>query len=165
MPIHSLPVHSSSLSTITFPLHSPALSAIGAIPHSPQLSISLTLPIQSLSPSSISCRCRNPGASIEPLPYPPQLITSTLLCCWLLFCSAFVLWEMDDYQRRISHYQNLQFFFFIFSLIFNSVTSSLCSLWNNFVLLGIFRFVFLGYSGLIIQRLWYLDCFNSWASN
>ena len=28
----------------------------------------------------------------------------------LLFCAAFVLWEIDDYQRGISHYQNLQFF-------------------------------------------------------
>ena len=53
--IHSLPVHSPLPRSLPSP--SLALCCAISLPHSPPLSISLTLPIQSPSPSSISHHC------------------------------------------------------------------------------------------------------------
>ena len=99
------PVHSPSLSAITLLLHSPSLSAI-TLPHSPPPSISLPHPFRSITVA---------GNLVSAVPFSNPHHTRR---CWLqvrcsavlLFCAAFVLWEMDDYQRGISHYQNLQFF-------------------------------------------------------
>ncbi|XP_075652614.1 uncharacterized protein LOC142622933 isoform X2 [Castanea sativa] len=67
---------SLSPSTLSLALchHSPSTLSLALCNHSLPLSISLTLPVQSPSSSSISRRCRNPGASAEPSPYPPPLI-------------------------------------------------------------------------------------------
>ena len=111
MPVHSLPVHSPSLSTITLPLHSPATLSLALYDHTSSLSPTLH---QSPSPFSISHHCQYPGA----LSYPfrtftvPTAIDYRYVALPLLFCAAFVLWEMDVYQRGILHYQNLQFFSF-----------------------------------------------------
>ena len=109
MPVHSLPVHSPSLSTITplytFLLNSPSLSAI-TLPHSPPPSISLHHPFRSVAVVGTL-------VSIVPFSNPHHTYRHWLqvrCSAVLLFCAAFVLWEMDDYQRGISYYQNLQFF-------------------------------------------------------
>ena len=110
MPVHSSPVHSPSLSAITLPLHSPSLSAITLPQSPPPFSISLPYPFRSDTVA---------GTLISAIPFSNfhrtchrwlQVHCSVVL----LFCAAFVLWEMDDYQRGISHYQNLQFFSIFF---------------------------------------------------
>ena len=109
----TMPVQSPSLFAITLPLHSPATLSLTLCDHASSVSPTLH---QSPSPFSISRRCRYPGAL--PVPFSNSHRTH---CHWLqvrcstvlLFCAAFVLWEMDVYQRGISHYQNLQFFSFV----------------------------------------------------
>ena len=94
-----------SLSLYTFPLHSPSLSTI-TLPHSPPPSISLPHPFWSVTVV---------GTLVSAIPFSNPHRThrrwlQVRCSAVLLFCAAFVLWEMDDYQREISHYQNLQFF-------------------------------------------------------
>ena len=105
-PVHSLPIRSPLLSAITLPLHSPLLSAITLPQSLPPFSISLPYTFRSdavadtlvfVVPFSKPHRTRRRWLQVR---------CSTVL----LFCATFVLWEMDDYQRGISHYQNLQFF-------------------------------------------------------
>ena len=104
----TLPRSLPSLSFYTFPLHSPSLSAI-MLPHSPTPSISLPHPFRSVAVA---------GTMVFAVPFsnPHRTCRRWLqVCCFavLLFCAAFILWEMDDYQRGFSHYQNLQFFPFV----------------------------------------------------
>ena len=106
MPIHSSPVHSPSLFAITLPLHSPSLSAI-MLPQSPPPfpSVSLTLFDQTLL------------SVLWSLSYPFRTLTVPATVDYryvALPFYCFVLHLMDDYQRGISHYQNLQFFFHFF---------------------------------------------------
>ena len=104
--LFTLPRSLPSLSLYTFPLHSPSLSMI-TLPHSPLPSISLHHPFRSVAVT---------GTLVSVIFFSNPHRTRH---CWLqvrcsavlLLCVAFVLWEMDDYQRVISHYQNLQIFF------------------------------------------------------
>ena len=103
--LFTLPRSLPSLSLYTFPLHSPLLSVI-TLPHSPLPSISLPHPFQSIAVV---------GTLVSAVPFsnPHRNCYRWLQVRYsavLLFYAAFVLWEMDDYQRGISHYQNLQFF-------------------------------------------------------
>ena len=106
-PVHSSPVHSPSLSTITLPLHSPSVSPPSrflSLPH-PFPSVSLTLFDQT------------PLLVLWSLPYPFRTLTVPAAVDYryvALPFYCFVLHLMDDYQRGISHYQNLQFFFHFF---------------------------------------------------
>ena len=106
--LFTLPCFLPSLSLYTFLLHSPSLSAF-TLSHSPPPSISLPHPFRSVAvavtlvsavPFSNSHRTRRRWLQVR-------------YSAVLLFCAAFVFWEMDDYQRGISHDQNLQFFPFV----------------------------------------------------
>ena len=106
MPVHPSPVHSPLLSAITLPLHTPSLSAITLPQSPPPFSISLPHPFRSNAVAGTL-------VSVVPFSNPHRTHRRWLqvhCSAVLLFCAAFVLWEMDDYQRGISHYQNLQFF-------------------------------------------------------
>ena len=83
-PIHSFPVHSPSLSAITLPLplHSPSLSTI-TLPQSPPPSISLPHPFRSIAIAGTLVLCHT---LFEPSPYPPPLITGTLLYRFTVLC-------------------------------------------------------------------------------
>ena len=103
-------IHSPSLFAITLPLHSPSLSAITLPQSPPPFSIILPHPFRSDAVA---------GTLVSAVPFSNPHHTRRRwlqVCCSavLLFCAAFVLWEMDDYQRGISHYQNLQFFSIFF---------------------------------------------------
>ena len=108
--LFTLPRSVPSLSHYTLPLHSPSLSAI-TLPQPPlPFSISLPHPFWSNAVA---------GTLVSAIPFsnPHRTYRRWLqvrCSAVLLFCAAFVLWEMDDYQRGISHYQNLQFFSFCF---------------------------------------------------
>ena len=92
--------------------HFPSTLSLALCDHASSVSPTLH---QSPSPFSISHHCQYPGA----LPYPfrtltiPTAIDYRYVALPLLFCAAFVLWEMDVYHKGISHYQNLQFFSFV----------------------------------------------------
>ena len=88
--LFTLPRSLPSLSFYTFPLHSPSLSAI-MLPRSPPPSISLPHPFRSVTIASTLVLFRT---LFEPSPYPPPLITGTLLYryCFVLhlFCGKWM---------------------------------------------------------------------------
>ena len=104
-----MPIHSLLLSAITLPLHFPTKLSLALCNHTSSLSPTLH---QSPSLFLISHRCRYP--SLCRTFFKPHRTCRHWLqvrcSAVLLFCAAFVLWEMNDYQRGISPYQNLQFF-------------------------------------------------------
>ena len=95
MPVHSSPVHSPLLSAITLPQSPPPFSI--SLPHPFRSDAIAASTLVSVVPFSNPHRTRRRWLQVH-------------CSAVLLFCAAFVLWEMDDYQRGISHYQNLQFF-------------------------------------------------------
>ena len=102
---HSLP----SLSLYTFPLHSPSLFAI-MLPHSPPPSINLPHPFRLVTLA---------GILVFAVPFSNLHRTCRRwlqVCCSivLLFCVAFVLWEMDDYQRGNLAFPKSSIFFICF---------------------------------------------------
>ena len=99
-------IHSPSLSAITLSLYLPSLFAITLPQSPPPFSIILLHPFRS---NAIA------GTLVSAIPISNPHRTRhrwlQVRCSAVLrFCAAFVLWEMDDYERGISHYQNIQFF-------------------------------------------------------
>ena len=152
MSVHSLLVHSPSLSAITLPLHSPSLSAITLPQSPPPFSISLPHPFRSDTVV---------GTLVFAVPFSNPHCTrrrwlQVRCSAILLFCTAFVLWEMDDYQKGISHYQNLQFF----SICFMGMTQVqvLCRE-ENMIISAIYIFYYLKMC-CWKSSVWY--CQNKW---
>ena len=136
----TLSLHSASLSVITLPQSPPPFSII--FPH-PFRSDTIAGTLVSVVPFS------NPHCTRR---------RWLQVCCSavLLFCAAFVLWEMDDYQRGILHYQNLQFF----SICFMGMTQVqvLCRE-ENMIISGSYIFYYLKMC-CWKSSVWY--CQNKW---